>query len=156
MQSKHVLSFWVRLGPTTWPSLLDPKPRVCTWVGLRPYPLWLGRQMAQSLFLRSPTQPHRLGWNEGSTSNQETRPNFFFSVIEKKKYSSCYHASGFTQEREEVTLAWGVLVASWWSCQGCWRFTVEASGVAFLGGLMWLLKKREREAMELVVQNNSW
>jgi hypothetical protein len=33
---------------------------------------------------------------------------------------------------------------------------VEASGVAFLGGLMWLLKKREREAMELVVQNNSW
>jgi len=106
--------------------------------------------------LRSPTQPHGLGWNEGSTSNQETRPNFFFSIIKKKKYSSYYHARGFTWEREEVTLAWGVLVASWWSCWGCWLFTVEDSGVAFLGGLMWLLEKREREVVELVVQNNSW
>jgi len=84
--------------------------------------------------LRSPTQPHGLGWNEGLTSNQETQPNFFFSVIEKKKYSSCYHARGFTWEREEVTLAWGVLVASWWPCWGCWQFTVEASGVASRGG----------------------
>lgn len=33
---------------------------------------------------------------------------------------------------------------------------MESSGVAFLGGLIWLLEKREREAVELVVQNNSW